>query len=110
MPAACAVEAAGIQNRFWEMVDLLLADQGRIEDPDLWRHADTLDLDLDRFETDRRSPEIEAKVKGDFRAAIRAGVGTTPSFLVGDELFAGVPTVADVAEWASAGSSKTDPR
>ena len=101
MPAACAVEAAGNQERFWEMADRLLRDQSRIEDPDLWRHAQDLELDLDQFETDRRSPEIAAKVDSDFRVAIRAGVATTPSFLVGRKLFAGVPSADDVAEWAS---------
>ena len=101
MPAACAVEAAGRQDRFWEMVDRLLIDQARIEDPDLWRHAQELQLDVDRFEADRRSAETAAKVDADFRAAIRAGVATTPSFLVAGELFAGVPSASDVELWAS---------
>ena len=101
MPAACAVEAAGLQDRFWEMADRLLSDQARIEDPDLWRPAQDLQLDLDRFEADRRSAETATKVDADFRAAIRAGVATTPSFLVGGELFPGVPSAADVELWAS---------
>src|SRR5205807_5653956 len=64
--AACAAEAAGRQGRFWEMHDLLFADQGRLEDPHLWERARQLALDLHRFETDRRSPEITRRVRRDF--------------------------------------------
>jgi protein-disulfide isomerase len=78
-PAACAAEAAALQGRFWEMHDLLFADQGRLEDPHLWQRAETLGLDLARFERDRRSPGVEARVKRDFRSGVRAGVVTTPT-------------------------------
>jgi protein-disulfide isomerase len=45
-PAACAAEAAAMQDRFWEMHDLLFGDQGRLEDPHLWAYAERLELDL----------------------------------------------------------------
>ena len=48
--AACASEAAGLQGRFWEMHDSLLADQSHLEDPHLWDRARALGLDLERFE------------------------------------------------------------
>ena len=77
--AACAAEAAGLQGRFWEMHDLLFADQGRLEDPHLWQRASHLGLDLDRFEADRRSDEVRARVRRDFESGVRAGVVTTPT-------------------------------
>ncbi len=57
-PAACAAEAAGAQGRFWEMHDRLFADQARLEDPHLWRRAQELGLDLERFDADRRSDAV----------------------------------------------------
>jgi protein-disulfide isomerase len=78
-PAACAAEAAGRQDRFWEMHDLLFGDQGRLEDPHLWDRARRLGLDLDRFDADRRSDEVRERVKRDFRSGVRAGVVTTPA-------------------------------
>lgn len=99
LAAACAAEAAADQGRFWEMVDALFADQGRLEDPHLWERATSLGLDLDRFEDSRRSAETEARVLDDFRNAIRAGVATTPSFLVDGVLHSGTPSAADVALW-----------
>jgi protein-disulfide isomerase len=77
--AAAATEAASRQGRFWEMHDLLLADQARLEDPHLWQRASTLGLDLERFETDRRDPDVLARVKRDFAGGVSAGVVTTPS-------------------------------
>jgi protein-disulfide isomerase len=56
--AACAAEAAGLQGRFWEMHDLLFADQARLEDPHLWDRAWTLGLDLERFDRDRRADVV----------------------------------------------------
>lgn len=78
-PAACAVEAAGLQGRFWEMHDALFGDQARLEDPHLWDRAERLGLDLTRFDADRRSDEVRDRVKRDFRSGVRAGVVTTPA-------------------------------
>ena len=77
--AACAAEAAAAQGRFWEMHDLLFADQGRLEDPHLWNRARELGMDLDRFEHDRRSEAILDRVRRDFASGVRAGVVTTPT-------------------------------
>ena len=87
--AACAAEAAGLQGRFWEMHDLLFADQGRLEDPHLWDRARRLELDLDRFEADRRSDAVSDRVRGDFRSGVRAGVVTTPTVFAGGRTYAG---------------------
>jgi protein-disulfide isomerase len=76
---AHAAEAAGLQGRFWEMHDSLYADQGHLDDPHLWERARTLGLDLDRFEADRRSDAVAARVERDFRSGIAAGVMKTPT-------------------------------
>ncbi len=74
-----AAEAAAAQGRFFEMVDSLYADRGRVDDPHLWQRAEALDLDLDRFERDRRSDAVAARVRRDFQSGIRAGVTSTPA-------------------------------
>jgi protein-disulfide isomerase len=88
-PAACAAEAADRQGRFWEMHDLLFSDPGRLEDPHLWRRAERLGLDLDRFEADRRSEAVRDRVRGDFRSGVRAGVVTTPTVFTAGRMHAG---------------------
>ena len=88
-PAACAAEAAGLQDRFWEMHDLLFADQGRLEDPHLWDRARKLGLDLERFEADRRGDAVRARVRRDFQSGVRAGVVTTPTVFAHERVYTG---------------------
>jgi protein-disulfide isomerase len=76
---AQAAEAAARQGAFWGLHDALYADQGRLDDPHLWAHCETLGLDLDRFQADRRDPAIAERVRRDVRDALRAGATTTPT-------------------------------
>jgi protein-disulfide isomerase len=104
--AACAAEAAALQGHFWEMHDLLFADQGRLEDPHLWDRARELGLDLERFELDRRSDAVADRVRRDFQSGVRAGVVTTPSLFHEGRLYAGqvdAGTLADLARAADGG-------
>jgi protein-disulfide isomerase len=74
-----AAEAAGLQGRFFAMVDSLYGDRGHVDDPHLWGRAEQLELDLDRFEADRRSNAVAERVRRDFESGIRAGVTATPA-------------------------------
>jgi protein-disulfide isomerase len=88
LAAACAAEAAARQGAFWAMHDALFAGQARLEDPHLWARAEALGLDLERFDADRRSPEVADRVRASLRAGMRAGVATTPTLFAersGDE-------------------------
>jgi protein-disulfide isomerase len=80
-----AAEAAGLQGRFFEMVDSLYADRAHVDDPHLWQRAERLGLDLERFEADRRADSIAARVRHDFESGIRAGVATTPAIFTPNE-------------------------
>jgi protein-disulfide isomerase len=95
--AACAAEAAAVQGLFWPMHDLLFADQGRLEDPHLWARAQRLGLDLERFETDRRSDAVTARVRRDFNSGVRAGVVTTPALFALGRMLAGQISSEDLA-------------
>jgi protein-disulfide isomerase len=74
-----AAEAAGRQGAFFAMVDSLYADRGHVDDPHLWERAERLGLDLDRFESDRRSDWVSERVRRDFESGIRGGVTSTPA-------------------------------
>ncbi len=97
---ACAAEAAGRQESFWAMHDLLFADPGRLDDPHLWQRVQRLGLDLERFESDRRDPEVLARVRRDTRGGLRAGVGVTPTLLADGRLHPGVPDASLLGELA----------
>jgi protein-disulfide isomerase len=87
--AAHAAEAAAEQDAFWPMHDALFADQGRLEDPHLWARAEQLGLDVERFDADRRSDRIAARVREHFHGGVRAGVATTPTLFVDGERYSG---------------------
>jgi protein-disulfide isomerase len=89
--AACAAEAAGLQGRFREMHESLYGDQARLEDPHLWARARALGLDVERFDADRRSEPVIARVRRDFESGIRAGVVTTPTVFDEGVMRAGAP-------------------
>jgi protein-disulfide isomerase len=78
--AAQAAEAAGAQGRFWEMHDLLFANQKALEDADLLGYARELGLDMARFEQDLEG--AADAVREDFEAGLAAGITGTPGFLI----------------------------
>jgi protein-disulfide isomerase len=85
-----AAEAASLQraDAFFELCDSIYADHGHQDDPHLWERARRLDLDLNRFEQDRRSDDVMARVRRDFQGGIRAGITGTPAAFLGGELIA----------------------
>jgi protein-disulfide isomerase len=88
-----AVEAASLQREsaFWELVDSIYRDQGRIDDPHLWQRARELGLELEAFDRDRRTETVAKRVRRDFEGGIRAGVAGTPAAFA-----AGRPVGSDV--------------
>ena len=71
------------EDAFWGMWDSLLADRAHTDDPHLWERAERLGLDVDRFDSDRRSEAVANRVRTDFLSGIRAGVTGTPTAFVG---------------------------
>jgi protein-disulfide isomerase len=89
--AAAEAAAAQREEAFWKLVDSIYRDQARIDDPHLWERARTLDLDLERFERERRSAPVIERVRRDFEGGIRAGVtGTPAAFVCGQEVGADI--------------------
>jgi protein-disulfide isomerase len=82
LPAAEAAEAAGAQGRFWEMHDLLFANQRALGPDHLLGYAEALGLDLERFALELREHTHEPRIRDDFMSGIRSGVNGTPTFFV----------------------------
>jgi protein-disulfide isomerase len=83
-----AVEAAGLQNRLWDVVDAFYAAQGEENSgwvtDDLIRQigASTPGLDVDRWLQDAESPEVAARMQESQNVASQAGVNSTPTLLL----------------------------
>ena len=80
--AALAAEAAGAQEKFWEMHDLLFENQDALEEEDLRQYAQALDLDLTTFEQDMNSAKSLHHIKEDLMSGVRSGVNGTPTFFI----------------------------
>ena len=97
---AQAALCAGLQNRFWEFASALFARQEVVEktiniDPTVDAVARGLKLDMDAFGRCQARPAIRALVESDMQQANRAGVRTTPSFLIGEFLVEGAAPYSD---------------
>lgn len=89
---AQAAEAAGLQGKFWEMHDLLFAQQDQwsqlsIEQFQEWlaEQAGNLDLDVNQFSQDINSQEIVDLARNSWEQGGSAGIPGTP-FLVFNNL------------------------
>ncbi|EKE14873.1 MAG: hypothetical protein ACD_12C00259G0003 [uncultured bacterium] len=85
--AAYAAEAAGIQDKFWEMTDLLFTNQqtwGTSNNPKdfFLKYAEELKLNVDQFKKDSDSTEVKNRVNEDLREAEQMGVNSTPTFFL----------------------------
>jgi protein-disulfide isomerase len=87
--AAEAAEAAGGQNRFWEMHDLLFRNQGALKTKNLERYAQQLALDPDRFHKDLKTRAFEQRVREDFRRGVANGVYGTPGLFINGVRYSG---------------------
>jgi protein-disulfide isomerase len=81
--AAWASEAAGMQDRFWEMARTLFANQNDLEWPDIYRYANNLGLDLEKFNDDIHSSTCRHRVEDDALDAEMMDLNSTPTFFIG---------------------------
>jgi protein-disulfide isomerase len=79
--AAEAAEAAAKQDRFWEMHDVLLA-QDDLRPPALITSAERMGLDVERFRNDLREHTGAARIAEDVDSADLSGVSGTPTFFI----------------------------
>ncbi|HTQ29369.1 MAG TPA: thioredoxin domain-containing protein [Puia sp.] len=82
LPAALAAEAAGKQQRFWEMHDLLFQHQDELSRMAIQEFAMVLRLNIPVFKMDLQDKALEEKIESDFESGVRSGVNGTPSFFI----------------------------
>ena len=88
--AAQAAEAAGLQNRFWQMHDVLYREQAlwsKAEDVrGLFKsYAGTIGLNVAQFERDMDGEEVKQRIAADQQQGTMLGVANTPSIFINDQ-------------------------
>jgi protein-disulfide isomerase len=89
-PAAhAAAEAAHRQGKFWEMHDLIFADQRSMSPEKYVEYATEIGLDLDQFNADVESAEVKKRIEADTSEAAKLNVRGTPAFFINGKYLSG---------------------
>ena len=80
--AAEAAEAAGAQQKFWHMHDLLFENQLHLKAASLRQYAATAELDLERYDYEMGDHIYLQRVQEHLDSRIRSRVRATPTFFV----------------------------
>lgn len=101
LAAAKAAEAAGLQNKFWEMHNLLFENQPEwsdVQNPtDIFtRYAEKLDLDINQFKNDLKNESLENIITTDKSLALRSAVNSTPTFFINGKKYQGVQSETEL--------------
>lgn len=82
VPAAIAAESAGKQGKFWEMEQLLFANQDRFSDTLYTELAAQLGLDMNAFTASIQDPATKQAVTNDTTYGNSIGISATPTFFL----------------------------
>lgn len=99
LAASRAAEAAARQERFWEMSELLFDRQEAFVHQGPRRYAAELGLDLARFDNDRTSRAVLARVRRDVELGLASGqVQVTPTVFIDGILHRGLCDTASLLD------------
>jgi len=97
--AAEIAEAAGAQDKFWEMHDFLYEHQELLgDDNSIFAYAEKLGLDVQRLAKEVMNGVYLNRIREDFNGGIRSGVNGTPTFYINGTRYNGPPIAQDLLE------------
>ena len=101
-PAAVASIAARNQGKFWPLHDQLFANYNKLDDAKIRDLAESVGLDMARFDQDVSNPALQQEVASDIQLGTKAGVRGTPAAYINgvqlkDRSFNGFKQMIDAA-------------
>jgi protein-disulfide isomerase len=81
-PAAIASLAARNQGKFWPLHDQLFANYNKLNDDLIRQLAESVGLDMVRFDLDMVNPTLQQEVAADTQLGAQAGVRGTPAVYI----------------------------
>jgi protein-disulfide isomerase len=103
LAAAQAAECAGGQGKFWEMHDVLFANQDHLQGPHLRTYAERLGLDMARYRAEMDDQVYLQRVREQLQSGLDSGVRATPTFFLNgriEDVSFGLRALFDVVEAA----------
>jgi protein-disulfide isomerase len=102
-----AAMAAREQGKFWEMHDLLFANQSKAQRSDLLEYAKHLKLDPVRFQKDMDSDRIKQLIAADVTEGNKVGVSGTPTYTINGKAYSGTKSLAQLTELIAGDQRRT---
>ena len=96
LPAAKASWAAQQQGKFWDYHNALFDQQKNLSDETYGAIAKTLNLDIAKFNRDRKSPQAARAIETDQKLGESLGVEGTPFMVFNGEPFSGAVPVTEL--------------
>src|SRR6267143_6428696 len=96
-----AALAAAEQGKFWDMHDLLFANQQRAQRDDLVGYAQQLGLDMPRFLSDLESERITRVIDADMAEGEKRRINGTPTFYINGQEYVGTKSLAQLKQLVS---------
>lgn len=87
--ASEAAEAAAAQGKFWEMTEILFANQHALTTRNLIRYAEQLGLNTKQFERDLAEQRYAETVRADVLSGTQSRVTGTPTWFINSERYDG---------------------
>jgi protein-disulfide isomerase len=88
-PAAMAAMAAGEQGKYWEMHAKMFANAKQLEDADLEKYANEIELDVAKWKKDLANPKYQQIIDRDQALASQLGANGTPAFFINGRFLSG---------------------
>ncbi len=106
--AAKASEAAGYQEKFWEMHDKLFANQTALSYGNVMSYAEDLGLDTEKFKRYMNNENIEKKILAQADEARKSGANGTPTFFLNGKKIEIVKTFNEIIEAVDSATKETE--
>ncbi len=93
-PAAhAAAEAAHMQNKFWEMHDMIFKNQRDLNPATFEKYAAEIGLDIAQFKKDLTSKKLKDQIDADTSQARKLGATGTPAFFINGRFLSGAQPI-----------------
>ncbi|WP_375744115.1 thioredoxin domain-containing protein [Corallococcus interemptor] len=92
-PAALAALAAGEQGKYWDMHNLLFANNKKLDGESLEGYAKQLGLDVAKWKADMADARLGATIDKDQALAQQMGASGTPAFFINGRFLSGAQPI-----------------
>ena len=96
--AAKALLAAEKQGKFWEMLDIMYANNESLSIMDISRYAREMGLDVRKLRSEMNDTDVVSRIRSEKLEGLRLGVEGTPGIFINGKLYRGPKTYPELKD------------